>query len=159
MSSKFVFFSELISIFYRFVLFTNVTACTHSTHLHTDRKFSFRRMIHQSASAETTIQENGCQTAEHNLVHGDVTPQPARIQWSDWEPKESVLIAGDFWDWKGFVRLPRDENGQFGIDLELVPGTTWQFKFVVDGVWQFSEKYPLCKSPIGSLNNFITISS
>jgi hypothetical protein len=103
-------------------------------------------------------QENGCQTAERDLMHGDVTPQPVRIQWSDWVPKESVSIAGDFWDWKGFVKLPRDANGQFGIDLELVPGTSWQFKFFVDGVWQFSEKYPMCISPIGSLNNFITIS-
>ena len=49
---------------------------------------------------------------------------------------EKVYLAGDFNDWRaGELRLDRDENGVWRIELHMAPGR-YEYRLIVDGEWQ-----------------------
>ncbi len=52
-----------------------------------------------------------------------------------------VALAGDFNGWTDWRHLMRWENGAWVVSLDLEPGT-YQYKFVVDGVWLLDPANP-----------------
>ena len=70
------------------------------------------------------------------------------------EGGNEVFITGTFCDWKQRFKMNKNENNIFEIELFLLKGT-YEFKFIVDGIWKCSSYYPLKKDNDGNNNNYI----
>jgi hypothetical protein len=71
-----------------------------------------------------------------------------------------VLITGSWGKWQIKERLSKEvtENGEvfFRINLTLLAGT-YEYKYIVDGVWKYNPKAPTVDDQHGSLNNFVKV--
>lgn len=63
-----------------------------------------------------------------------------------------VALAGTFNDWSDWRHLMRWENGAWVVSLDLEPGT-YQYKFIVDGVWLLDPANPGISMEGGALNS------
>lgn len=60
---------------------------------------------------------------------------------SGYDNAKYVAVAGEFNDWTPWKNLMRWQDGTWVCQMELKPGT-YQYKFVVDGVWTIDESNP-----------------
>ena len=70
---------------------------------------------------------------------------------------KEVLLAGTFTNWAPSIQMvPNDHSREYWRALvELDPNQSWEFKFVVDGVWRCSLDLPTVTDSIGNTNNII----
>ena len=70
------------------------------------------------------------------------------------KPAKEVLLTGQFADFfRG--RIPMKQNGnEFTAVVPLERGLH-QYKFIVDGVWRYSEDQPKCHDGNGNTNNIV----
>ena len=70
-----------------------------------------------------------------------------------------VKLTGSFCEWKTKINMDKDPNDNtFKFNLPL-DNRIYQFKFIVDGEWRCSEKYPTEKDGFGNINNFIDLTN
>lgn len=70
------------------------------------------------------------------------------------EGGNTVLVTGSFCNWKQFFIMTKNENGINSLTLTL-PRGLHQYKFKIDDVWKYSEKYPKMSDGNGNINNYI----
>ena len=77
-----------------------------------------------------------------------------------WEGKgNNVKITGSFCDWRIKFDMSKDPNdNNFKCQLPL-DNKKYQFKFIVDDEWKFSEKYPTEEDKSGNINNIIDLTN
>lgn len=68
---------------------------------------------------------------------------------------ETVQLTGTWNNWKLRIPLLQSEQ-EFTLICGLPPGT-YQYKFIVDGRWEFDPRQPLVTDPLGNVNNVITV--
>jgi len=66
-----------------------------------------------------------------------------------------VLIAGDFSGWRG-VPMKKDGGLLYSIDVSL-PDGSYQYKFIVDGIWFYDTEAKKATDSQGNTNNIITV--
>ena len=75
------------------------------------------------------------------------------------EGGNSVNIIGSFCNWKEQYEMEKDEqNNIFKFSLPL-KNEKYQYKFIVDGVWKYSEKQDKIDDGKGNINNFIDLTN
>ena len=77
-----------------------------------------------------------------------------KFEWR--EGGQEVLIAGSFTNWKEKLKMTKNNDGNFEIELFLPKGK-YQFKFVVDGIWKCSNNILQEKDARGIKNNIIEV--
>ncbi len=89
----------------------------------------------------------------------DLASQTVRFDFYAPDAK-SVLLAGEFNNWAGAANpLAKDVSGRWSTALSL-PAGTYQYKFIVDGVWTNDHRpVQLVDNPFGSTNSIIRLSS
>ena len=71
------------------------------------------------------------------------------------EGGNDVKLTGSFSDWKIQFQMTREQNGQI-FTLQLPLGNEiYQYKFIVDGEWKYSNKYPTQVDGMGNINNIL----
>ena len=77
-----------------------------------------------------------------------------------WEGKgNNVKITGSFCEWRIKFDMNKDPNdNNFKCQLPL-DNKKYQFKFIVDDEWKFSEKYPTEEDKSGNINNIIDLTN
>ena len=71
------------------------------------------------------------------------------------EGGSDVKVTGSFSDWKIQFQMTREQNGQI-FTLQLPLGNEiYQYKFIVDGEWKYSKKYPTQVDGMGNINNIL----
>ena len=70
---------------------------------------------------------------------------------------KEVLLAGTFTNWSPSIQMvPSDPNREYWRALvELDPKKSWEFKFIVDGVWRCSLDLPTTTDSNQNTNNII----
>lgn len=71
---------------------------------------------------------------------------------------ENVSIAGTFTEWKPELMNFDKQNNENFIQVENKDLQRLIFKFVINGEWKTSEKYPTVSDSSGNLNNYCNIS-
>ncbi|MCQ2379000.1 MAG: glycogen-binding domain-containing protein [Victivallaceae bacterium] len=67
-----------------------------------------------------------------------------------------VMLAGSFNDWAQ-VPMTFDGNGGYAVAVKLDPGY-YEYRFVVDGVWQSDESNPsFAANDFGTLNSVLRL--
>jgi len=88
---------------------------------------------------------------------GEYQPQrrfsPVEFEWNG--PGQSVLITGTFYNWTVKIPLCKKFN-KFYAKIDLPKGHH-EFKFVVNGQWKCSLRYPTVKNNYGDLNNYVDV--
>eukprot|EP00124_Ichthyophonus_hoferi_P000901 Ihof_evm10s39 gene=Ihof_evmTU10s39 len=79
---------------------------------------------------------------------------PTVFQWA--HGGTNVYITGTFNDWKERIPLNRSQE-EFATILDLEPGTTHQYKFIVDNEWRFNPDMPTVPDRAGATNNFLEV--
>ena len=71
------------------------------------------------------------------------------------EGGNEVKITGSFSDWKILYPMIKDsKDNLFKCELSL-NSETYQYKFIVDGEWKYSKKYPIQADGNGNINNVL----
>ena len=71
------------------------------------------------------------------------------------EGGNDVKITGSFSDWKIKFQMTKEPNNQiFKCTLPL-GNEIYQYKFIVDGEWKFSKKFPTKDDGNGNINNIL----
>ena len=71
------------------------------------------------------------------------------------EGGNDLKITGSFCNWKTQFKMNRDQSDKkFKLELPLENGV-YQYKFIVDGAWKYSRKFPTIKDEIGNINNLL----
>ena len=79
---------------------------------------------------------------------------PTRFVWR--EGGNTVYVTGNFANWKQWFLMNKSFNNpnEFTLTLDL-PRGIYQFKFIVDKVWKYSNHLPQFKDEHGNINNMI----
>lgn len=85
-----------------------------------------------------------------------VTPAtvPCVVTWK--HPGQSVFLTGDFNAWTQDSPMMRDGN-EFWQVLNLTPGRTYHYKFVVDGEWMYAPDHATARDARGNMSNYIQV--
>ena len=75
-----------------------------------------------------------------------------KFYWN--EGGNEVFITGSFCEWDKRLKMRKNKNNIFEIELFLPKGK-FEFKFIVDGLWRCSSNYQQIKDNRGNSNNFI----
>ncbi|MBO5723046.1 MAG: glycogen-binding domain-containing protein [Lentisphaeria bacterium] len=78
---------------------------------------------------------------------------------TDLGPGKNVSLAGNFNDWDPTAKPMLDKNGDgvYRCTLLLKPGT-YEYKFVIDGVWCVDTNNPnFAPNDLGTLNSLLTV--
>jgi len=78
---------------------------------------------------------------------------PVEFEWTG--PGEHVYITGTFYNWILKIPLNKKSN-KFYARIDLPKGRH-EFKFVVNGVWKTSFRYPTTRNSYGESNNYVEI--
>jgi len=78
---------------------------------------------------------------------------PVEFEWSG--PGEKVFITGSFYEWTVKIPLNKKSN-KFYAKIDLPKGRH-EFKFVVNGSWKSSLRYPTITNGYGETNNYIQL--
>ncbi len=71
---------------------------------------------------------------------------------------KQVFLAGNFNNWTSneIELIPTDASSEYHrVQVELDPSRTWEFKFIVDGVWRCNLDIPTTTDSHGNTNNVI----
>jgi len=78
---------------------------------------------------------------------------PVEFEWTG--PGDKVLITGSFYDWT--VKIPLNKKSEkFYARIDLPKGRH-EFKFIVNGVWKSSLRYPTATNSFGDVNNCVEV--
>ncbi|CAL6029734.1 5'-AMP-activated_protein kinase [Hexamita inflata] len=86
------------------------------------------------------------------MGHQELTT-PTRFSWDG--PCHEVYVSGSFTNWEQKIKLD-NVDGVHSSVLHLIPGP-YQFKFIVDDVWETSNGYELVHDELGNANNYILV--
>ena len=75
-----------------------------------------------------------------------------KFYWN--EGGNEVFITGSFFEWDKRLKMRKNKNNIFEVELFLPKGK-FEFKFIVDGIWRCSSNYQQIKDNRGNSNNFI----
>jgi len=78
---------------------------------------------------------------------------PVEFEWTG--PGEKVFITGSFYDWTVQIPLSKKSN-KFYAKIDLPKGHH-EFKFIINGIWKSSLRYPTVTNVYGDTNNCIDI--
>ena len=90
-----------------------------------------------------------------NISGIKTTKVPVTFEWDG--GGNNVYVTGEFCNWKQFFLMKKEENGKFILNLDLPKGK-YQYKFKVDEIWKYNEKFPT-KTENGITNNIIDTSN
>jgi hypothetical protein len=75
-------------------------------------------------------------------------------------PVREVALVGDFegahWD-PGVYRMEPDAEGVWRIRLELSPGRSYEFRYLIEGAWYTDPELDQVLNPYGSTNNILRL--
>ena len=89
-----------------------------------------------------------------NLSSIETVKVPVTFEWDN--GGNNVYLTGEFCNWKQFFLMKKEENGKFILNLSLPKGK-YQYKFKVDEIWKFNDKFPTINDN-GIINNIIDTS-
>ena len=90
-----------------------------------------------------------------NISGDDTLKVPVTFEWDG--GGNNVYVTGNFCNWKQFFLMKKEDNGKFILNLTLPKGKH-QYKFKVDGIWKFNDKFPTINEN-GNINNIIDTSN
>ena len=90
-----------------------------------------------------------------NISGDESLKVPITFEWDG--GGNNVYVTGNFCNWKQFFLMKKEENGKFFLNLNLPKGKH-QYKFKVDGIWKYNEKFPTINEN-GNINNIIDASN
>lgn len=97
------------------------------------------------------------QTANNTSTENNTTIKPHEFLWRYGGHK--VILTGDFDNWQCTHSMthfsPTIDEECHKIIINLDAKKTWQFKFVVDGIWRCSMDFPTVIDPAGNVNNIL----
>jgi hypothetical protein len=79
---------------------------------------------------------------------------PCVVTWK--HPGQNVFLTGDFNAWTQDSPMMRDGN-EFWQVLNLIPGRTYHYKFVVDGEWMYAPDHSTARDARGNMSNYIQV--
>ncbi|ORX48524.1 hypothetical protein DM01DRAFT_1116726 [Hesseltinella vesiculosa] len=79
-------------------------------------------------------------------------PPPSSITWE--HGGEKVYLTGTFDNWQRTIEMTKLENGTFFHELSSVVLPV-EYKFVVDGNWQYDVNQPIKSDNEGNVNNWV----
>eukprot|EP00123_Amoebidium_parasiticum_P002243 comp13482_c0_seq1/m.9022 comp13482_c0_seq1/g.9022 ORF comp13482_c0_seq1/g.9022 comp13482_c0_seq1/m.9022 type:complete len:281 (-) comp13482_c0_seq1:157-999(-) len=79
---------------------------------------------------------------------------PTVFRWA--HGGQNVYITGTFNNWRERIPLNRSHE-EFATILDLEPGTTHHYKFIVDDEWKYNFDYPTVADRAGAINNFLEV--
>ena len=94
-------------------------------------------------SDQITQEKSISETQNKNLI---------KFYWN--EGGKEVFITGSFLEWNKRLKMHKNKNNIFEVELFLPKGK-YEFKFIVDGSWKCSSNYQQIKDDRGNNNNFI----
>ena len=71
------------------------------------------------------------------------------------EGGNDVKITGSFSDWKIKFQMTKDPNNKIFKCILPLGNQIYQYKFIVDGEWKFSKKFPTKDDGNGNINNIL----
>ncbi|KAJ1560160.1 hypothetical protein HK096_009759 [Nowakowskiella sp. JEL0078] len=80
--------------------------------------------------------------------------KPFTFTWPythNWNAK----LTGDFDQWTRSLQMNRQADGSWSLTLDLDSTRDWDFKFEIDGEWQYDSAQPFHYSRIKTINNFV----
>jgi len=86
-----------------------------------------------------------------NISGVEMLKVPVTFEWDG--GGNNVYVTGNFCNWKQFFLMKKEENGKFILNLNLPKGK-YQYKFKVDEIWKFNDKFPTINEN-GNINNII----
>ena len=86
-----------------------------------------------------------------NISGVETLKVPVTFEWDG--GGNNVYVTGNFCNWKQFFLMKKEENGKFILNLNLPKGK-YQYKFKVDEIWKFNDKFPTINEN-GNINNII----
>lgn len=78
-----------------------------------------------------------------------------RFQWTG-SSRHMVMIAGSWSNWTKQMMFPSEDSELWSVGLELPPGE-YNYKFIVDGVWQHDPNQVTVMDEYGGCNNFVKV--
>jgi len=87
----------------------------------------------------------------------NITPPVKKSITFEWKKGGTIIqLAGSFNDWKP-VDMKKG-TASFTQAVELEVGKTYEYKYVIDGIWKLDELVGNVKDTLGNINNVITVS-
>ena len=86
-----------------------------------------------------------------NISGVETLKVPVTFEWDG--GGNNVYVTGNFCNWKQFFLMKKEENRKFILNLNLPKGK-YQYKFKVDEIWKFNDKFPAINEN-GNINNII----
>ena len=86
-----------------------------------------------------------------NIDGEEITKLPVTFEWDN--GGNNVYVTGSFCGWKQYFLMKKEENGKFVLNLNLPKGK-YQYKFKVDEIWKYNDKFPIYNDN-GNINNII----
>ena len=93
----------------------------------------------------------GEKKSKNNTLSNKTKKVPVTFEWD--QGGNSVYVTGNFCHWKQFFLMEKNTNGIYFLTLNLNKGLI-QYKFKVDNVWKYNEKFPIINDG-GNKNNYI----
>jgi hypothetical protein len=90
-----------------------------------------------------------------NILGVETLKFPVTFEWDN--GGNNVYVTGNFCNWKQFFLMKKGENGKFILNLNLPKGK-YQYKFKVDEIWKYNDKFPTINEN-GNINNIIDTSN
>ena len=95
---------------------------------------------------------NSDQITQENSISETQNKNLIKFYWN--EGGKEVFITGSFLEWNKRLKMHKNKNNIFEVELFLAKGK-YEFKFIVDGSWKCSSNYQQIKDDRGNNNNFI----
>ena len=96
-------------------------------------------------------EKNENKKPKSNILGVESLKAPVSFEWDG--GGNNVYVTGNFCNWKQFFLMKKEENGKFILNLDLPKGI-YQYKFKVDEIWKYNEKFPTINEN-GIINNII----
>jgi len=96
-----------------------------------------------------------CHVCGRNCEDNSCATIPINFTWD--YAGNTVYLCGSFSQWQTKLRMNRDsEDEPFKLEMSLVPGT-YEYKFIVDGVWKYDPNDCVVDDGVDFKNNRIEI--
>ena len=101
---------------------------------------------------EVSLKErNSNKNPKSNIGGNEIIKIPVTFEWEN--GGNNVYVTGNFCGWKQFFLMKKEENGKFILNINLPKGK-YQYKFKVDGIWKYNDRFPTINEN-GIINNII----
>ena len=118
------------------------------SHIFQGCSFKASKMGQSSSNTNTGSSASG--------IEPPPTMVPVIFRWKKENTFPSkVSITGSFDNWQKQMVL-HNSRGNF-YTIQMLPEGTYEYKFIVDGVWQYDEKKKMVDDSFGSFNNVLEV--